>query len=540
MKGWKGRLALLACLCLVAGLCAGFACAEAGEAQDITKKCTIKVSEGEKDKMLDSSVRTSWSCAHREAYVGVKLPDGETGGWLRVEWFFDPTDFELTEYDADKNVLRQRVKTDTFPSIYMLFDLDPQTKYVKLQLNRTDQKISNLRVYSAGTLPHSVQQWQPPVEKADVMVVSAHQDDELIFMGGTIPYYATALKKPTVVVYMANCNRQRRMEALNALWKMGVKNYPVFINLKDEKVGSIAEGVKLWGGKDNVLRLQVEQIRRFKPEVIVTHDLDGEYGHNQHKITAQAMKYAIDAAADPAQFPESAAIYGAWQVKKLYHHLYKEYQIMMDWETKLDSLNGYSPLQVAQMGFEEHVSQLEFYRVKSHGTYDNAKFGLYFSTVGEDVAKDDFLENIDPNASTAWASEHAQEIAAYPVWPELEEMEEEHPEADAATEAETAVAEELTEAPATAEDGEQFADVPAEEAAVEATTAPEAAEQPQNEPEPQPTPEPQPAAATAKAGRKGAGLAVAAILLGVAGIGAGGWYAWRTMFARKRHRRRRR
>lgn len=537
MNGWMRRLAMLLCLCVLAGACVGGALAEdAGEARDITKKCAIKVSEGDKDKMLDGSISSSWSCAHRGAYVGLKLPDG-AAGWLRVEWFFDPTDFELTEYDADKNVLRTRDKTSTFPSIYMLFDLDPNTKYVKLQLNRTDQKICNLRVYSAGTLPRDVQQWQPPVDKADVMVVSAHQDDELIFMGGTIPYYATALKKPTEVVYMANCNRQRRNEALNALWKMGVKNYPVFINLKDDKVGSIAEAVKLWGGKDNVLRLQVEQIRRFKPEVIVTHDLDGEYGHNQHKVTAQAMKYAIDAAADPAQFPESAEVYGAWQVKKLYHHLYKENQIMMDWETPLDSLNGYSPLKVAELGFEEHVSQKEYYRIKSHGTYDNAKFGLYFSTVGADVAKDDFLENIDPNASAAYVAEHAEQIAAYPVWPELAEAEEEPPEAEG--ESDATPPEDMTEVPA----GD------ADEADVFANAEPEAqAEaQPEAQPEVQPTPEPQPEAPPvtepqpqpAKESGSGAGLAIALIALGAVIVGAGGWYAWRTLYAR-RHRRRRR
>ena len=135
MNGWMGRLAMLLCLCLLA--------------------------RGDKDKMLDGSVRTSWSCTHRGAYVGLKLPDG-AAGWLRVEWFFDPTDFELTEYEADKNVLRTRDQTSTLPSIYMLFDLEPNTKYVKLQLNRTDQKICNLRVYSAGALPRDVQQWQPP------------------------------------------------------------------------------------------------------------------------------------------------------------------------------------------------------------------------------------------------------------------------------------------------------------------------------------------------------------------------------------------
>lgn len=528
-KRWIA-LALALCLMLPLAVCAS---AEAsGQAEDITKQCSFKVSEGDKANLFDAHVRTTWSPGHRGAYVGIKLPEGATAGWLRVEWFYDPTDYDLIEYDANMNILRQRDKTASFPNIYTVLDLLPETRYVQLVLNRTDQKISTLKVYSAGTLPRDVQRWEPPVDKADLMVVSAHQDDELIFFGGTIPYYATALKKPTVVVYMANCSRTRRAEALNALWKMGVKNYPEFINLEDKKVGSIKEAVALWGGKDNVLSLLVARIRRYKPEVIVTHDLEGEYGHNQHKVTAQAMLYAIEAAADPAQYPESAEAYGAWQVKKLYHHLLKENQIEMDWEKKQDSLNGYSPLEVARIGFEEHVSQKQYYAIKSHGTYDNAKFGLYYTAVGPDAQKNDFLENIDPNASADYVAAHAEEIAAYPIWPELAEEE-----ALAETEVEAeAVAEDMSEI--TGGGDESFADAEDGGAAPEATADASAPGEPEPTPEPTSQPQPQPQTANERGG--GAGLAAAMISLGVAAIGAGGWYAWRTFSRRGRTKRRRR
>ena len=55
----------------------------------------------------------------------------------------------------------------------------------------------------------------------------------------------------------------------------------------------------------------MERIRRFRPEVILTHDLNGEYGHNQHKVTARTMQAAIEAAADPTRYPASAQLYGA-------------------------------------------------------------------------------------------------------------------------------------------------------------------------------------------------------------------------------------
>ena len=301
---WIKCLALALCLCaLLWGGCA--LAAGGGKAEDITKKCSIKVSEGSKGKLTDGNVRTVWSYEHADAYVAVKLPADAEAGWLRVEWLYDPTGYELIEFDPDMNQLRQRDQSCTFPNIYSMYELLPETRYIELKMTDLGQQVCSVIVYSAGELPEDVQVWEPPVEKADLMVVSTHQDDELIFLGGTIPYYATTLKKPTVVMYMANCKRYRRNEALNALWKMGVRTYPEFINLEDKKVGSINEGIRLWGGKDNILSLVVERIRRYKPEVIVTQDLNGEYGHNQHKITARSMMYAIEAAADPARYPES-------------------------------------------------------------------------------------------------------------------------------------------------------------------------------------------------------------------------------------------
>lgn len=369
------------------------------QAEDITRKCAIKVSEGDKSKLTDERVSSNWTYSHDGAWIGVKLPDGVTAGAIRIEWMFDPTGFELTEYDEAQKELRRRTQADTFPNIYTMFSLLPETRLVQLKMTAKDQQVGRLALYSEGVLPSGVQTWLPPVEKADMMVVSTHQDDEVIFLGGTIPYSDVVCNRPTITVYMANCTRERRREALECLWEMGSRTYPEFVNLKDEKVDSIKAGVKLWGGKDNILKEIVQRIRRYKPEVIVTQDLNGEYGHNQHKIVARAMKYAVEAAADPTQFPDSYNIYGSWQVKKLYIHLLKENRIHMDWLTPQPALGGLTLLKVAQNGMAKHASQTKYFSVKDGGQYDNAVFGLQLSAVGEDVAKNDFFENIPENAS---------------------------------------------------------------------------------------------------------------------------------------------
>ena len=343
---------------------------------------------------------------------------------------------------------------------------------------------------------------------------------------------------------------------------------------------SIEAGVSLWGGKDNILSLVVERIRRYKPEVIVTQDLDGEYGHNQHKITARCAKYAIDAAADPAQYPESAQKYGAWQVKKLYHHLYKENALEMNWEIPLDSLGGKTALQVAKLGMKEHSSQTDAFVVKSHGTYDNAKFGLYFTTVGEDVAKDDFLEHIDPDASANYLAEHAAEIEAQKAETAAElaaaaenarALPEEAPEEEApeeeAPEEEAPVEEAGEDADGTFADGSDAGEAPedtardaatggteeagndaageANDAATEAASeAPDGSDgnavpgQPGVQAAGQPLGTAAPAVAEERNGNTL--LPVLMIGAGVAAIGVGGWYGWRYMQGQKRRRRRRR
>ena len=414
MKTMIQRIIACALLCaaLIVPAYAEDAQTNAPAAQDITSACSFQVSEGTSGNMLDNKLNTAWSYAGSDASVGITLPDGDAGGLL-IYWDMEPQGYEIIEYDAQNNELRRRDQSCMFPCIVSFYELLPETRAIWLRMTAAGQEIAEVRLCSAGTLPEAAQLWHAPVEKADLMVVSAHQDDELLWFGGTIPYYAVAEQRPTVVVYMANCGRRRRAEALNGLWAMGVRNYPEFINLKDKNTG-MEESIDLWGGRENVVRELTERIRKYKPEVIVTHDLNGEYGHNQHKITAAAMQYAIDCAADATQFPDSAALYGAWQVKKLYIHLYDQNPIQMDWDTPLDAFDGKTALEMAKIGYDQHVSQQEFYQMSQHGKYDNSKFGLYSTTVGYDTGKNDMFENIDSQAVIAQPTE-APVITPQPV-----------------------------------------------------------------------------------------------------------------------------
>ena len=61
----------------------------------------------------------------------------------------------------------------------------------------------------------------------------------------------------------------------------------------------------------------VEQIRTFRPQVVTTYDENGGYPHPDHIRTHETTMAAVDAAADPAAFPELGE---PWVVSKVYYN----------------------------------------------------------------------------------------------------------------------------------------------------------------------------------------------------------------------------
>ncbi len=296
----------------------------------------------------------------------------------------------LVQSDENGNELSRETIEPIFNDCYAIL---PNARTLTLSCE-SGMRISEVTLFSEGALPEGVYDWQPPHEKADLLVVSAHCDDELIFFGGTIPYYAGERKLAVQVVYMANADRARVDEALNGLWHAGVRHSPVFLSFKDVYTETLRLALINWGEEETTGKL-AGLIRRFQPDVIVSHDLEGEYGHGAHRATAYCLLQAVPLAADESAFPDSEAQYGAWQAKKLYLHLYPENQITMNWNQPLEAFGGKTALEVANEAYHMHVSQLEYHKnVYGTGPYSSLLFGLVDSVVGQDSAKDDFFEHI--------------------------------------------------------------------------------------------------------------------------------------------------
>ena len=290
---------------------------------------------------------------------------------------------------------------------------------VTISFDNGPAQFHELDVYTAGEVPDSVQKWEHPEEgKIDLMLFATHSDDDQLFFAGLLPYYAVERGYEALVVYLTDHNNTapgRRHEVLNGLWAVGIRNYPILGSYPDfGDARNLEEGFQKFEARghsrESMTGFVVEQLRRFKPYVAVGHDFNGEYGHTQHKVYAQLVADAVAVSSDPAQFPESADKFGTWDVPKTYIHLYKDNKIVMDWDQPMENFNGMTPFEVSkELGFSMHNSQQKGWAWYFDGMktatqikkYSPCQYGLYRSTAGEDVEKNDMFENLTNHTESA-------------------------------------------------------------------------------------------------------------------------------------------
>jgi LmbE family N-acetylglucosaminyl deacetylase len=241
--------------------------------------------------------------------------------------------------------------------------------------------------------------WEPFPGSVDIMIFSSHPDDDQLFMGAVTPTYAQQGKSVVTVFmtcgYNETTRKTRMQEALNGVYTVGGRIYPVFGSFTDSRTNTLAEGRRLWKPEDKLLAFMVEQIRKYKPAVIVTHDIyRGEYKNGSHMYTAEAAQKVFAMSADANCCPESAEKYGTWQAAKLYLHLYKEHPLVIDTKAPLDMFGGKTAFDMAEAGYSCHKSQLHWGFAVSRTKYSIEQFGLVLSMVGYGNTTNDMFENI--------------------------------------------------------------------------------------------------------------------------------------------------
>lgn len=389
--------------------------AVAEEAENLTEGCTVKaVNAKNVVRITDGKYTTYWESGKtKKPWVTVSSDKPIYGLYLCFQKL--PDTYEIQKASGDDWITVAEGGNPRYHHAFFELDGVKKVRIISTMEKANSMGFNEIFIFGKGEVPEWVQRWQEPVEKADLLFMIAHPDDELLFTGGAIPTYAAEKGLKVEVVYLTHSNTTRRSEALNGLWAMGVRNYPVFGPFADRYsngktiAAKATAAYKAAGGKQKVLDWVNELFRRFKPEVVVTHGEKGEYGHAQHILMADASMKCFTLAADPAESPESAQQYGTWQVKKLYLHQQSKEgdETVLDWNEPLEAFDGKTGAQMASEAFALHASQkgmgvgkgksFKAFTVETTGAVDYPydHFVLQNTTVGPDEAKDDFMEHID-------------------------------------------------------------------------------------------------------------------------------------------------
>ncbi|NMA51166.1 MAG: hypothetical protein GX951_04915 [Mollicutes bacterium] len=294
-------------------------------------------------------------------------------------------------------------------------------EYIELKKEATDitikynneVKISEIYAYSSGDVPKDVQIWKKH-DKVDLMLFSTHSDDEQLFFAGLLPTYVNQDKIVHVVYLVDHANikgiknASRLHEQLNGLWHSGVNEYPTMGLIPDAYSESLQVAKKQaedWGYKEeDILKEYVTIIRRLRPYVLVGHDEAGEYGHGQHIYNSYLVKKVLDYINNDNYITEG---YKPYNVQKVYLHLYEDNKIILDIDKPLDKFNNKTAYDVAKESYKYHISQQGTWFTAwlngNNNSYTNSSqitkynpnyFGLYYTSVGNDINKNDLLENV--------------------------------------------------------------------------------------------------------------------------------------------------
>jgi len=167
-----------------------------------------------------------------------------------------------------------------------------------------------------------------------ILAVFAHPDDEAFGTGGTLACYADA----GADVYLVCATRGeageisdpsfatpetlgevREGELRCAAETVGVKEL-IFLDYRDSGMAGTPENDHPDAfinapGEEVVPRL-VGIIRRLRPDIVVTFEPDGGYGHPDHIAIHQHTVAAFHSAGNPEEFPEHGPV---WQAKRLFY-----------------------------------------------------------------------------------------------------------------------------------------------------------------------------------------------------------------------------
>jgi len=366
----------------------------ADEARSLNERCDMRIYGEHADTLLDGNL-----LSHSKLHYGTELTlsCSELIGGLYLEFSQHPGSWTLqcgekTIECGGKGFLHEYISDLNAYSLTLHF--------------HGEGILANVYALSPGEKPDWVQDWQESWDKADVLLLPTHSDDDTLFFGGIVPWCIDKGARVQVAYLISHDDEPfRRNELLNGLWVSGLRNYPVLGEYEDTGADEdmpIGRYAELGISYQEMLNRTVGLYRRFKPQVVICHDSNGEYGHGAHKLYWKLATDAVSSAGDSSVDSDSAIRYGVWIPPKLYVHLRQERGIVIDLDEPLRSFNYKTGYELSQKAFECHESQYSYFAWYFWGAptadklqqYSSREYGLYYSAVGDDTTGKSFFDNL--------------------------------------------------------------------------------------------------------------------------------------------------
>jgi LmbE family N-acetylglucosaminyl deacetylase len=168
-----------------------------------------------------------------------------------------------------------------------------------------------------------------------LMAVLAHPDDESLGVGGTLAKYAAEGVDVSLVTatrgdggrfrgIRSDDRRHPGREALGEIRENELRAAAKVLGIRDVSVLDYHDQQLDRADPREVVARIAGELRRIRPDVVVTFGPDGAYGHPDHIAISQFTAAAIVAAADPAARCDDAGNPPPHAVAKLYYMAWPE------------------------------------------------------------------------------------------------------------------------------------------------------------------------------------------------------------------------
>lgn len=217
------------------------------------------------NRLTDGFYNTRVSYAAGET---VKVSCEADMGYAFVAWHTLPAGVSIAWLDQDGNTISTQDWTPARLDEWISVPVEGVFGYA-LTFSK-EGAVSELGAYTSGKIPGDLPQYEGPLQKPAVMLITGYPGDELVCFGGLLP---TLIGQgvPVQVVYLNLYNRGRQEECLRTLWKLGLRNEPIFLNTAGIRSldSSVLKSTMEKNGE--VSKMLLQTIEKCSPSVIVTH-----------------------------------------------------------------------------------------------------------------------------------------------------------------------------------------------------------------------------------------------------------------------------